>query len=42
MQRVWKPFGVPLYFCTVNTAALFSLMEVFRGKKYVVWQTVRT
>ena len=42
VQRLWKPFAVPLYFCTVNAAALFSLMEIVRGKKYVVWQTVRT
>jgi cellulose synthase/poly-beta-1,6-N-acetylglucosamine synthase-like glycosyltransferase len=42
LQRLWKPLGVPLYFCTLNAAALFSVIEVLRGKKYVVWQTVRT
>lgn len=42
VQRLWKPLGIPLYFCTLNAAALFSVIEVFRGKKYVVWQTVRT
>jgi cellulose synthase/poly-beta-1,6-N-acetylglucosamine synthase-like glycosyltransferase len=42
VQRLWKPLGIPLYFCTLNAAALFSVIEVLRGKKYVVWQTVRT
>jgi len=42
VQRLWKPLGIPLYFCTINVAALFSLFEVTRGKKYVVWETVRT
>lgn len=42
VQRVWKPAGIPLYFCTLNAAAFLSLIEVARGKKYVVWETVRT
>jgi cellulose synthase/poly-beta-1,6-N-acetylglucosamine synthase-like glycosyltransferase len=42
VQRLWKPLGIPLYFCTLNAAALFSVIEVLRGKKYVIWQTVRT
>jgi len=42
VQKLWKPLGIPLYFCTLNAAALFSVIEVVRGKKYVVWQTVRT
>jgi len=42
VQRIWKPLGIPLYFCTLNAAALVSVIEVLRGKKYVVWQTVRT
>ncbi len=41
VQRWLRPLGLPLYFCTLNTAVLFSLMELIRGKKYVVWQTVR-
>ena len=41
LHRMWKPFGIPLYFCTVNFAALCSLVEVIRGRKYVVWNTVR-
>jgi cellulose synthase/poly-beta-1,6-N-acetylglucosamine synthase-like glycosyltransferase len=42
VQRLWKPLGIPLYFCTLNAAAFLSLIEVLRGKKYVVWETVRT
>jgi hypothetical protein len=32
---------VPLYFCTLNAAALVSIIELFRGRQYAVWQTVR-
>ncbi len=42
LQRLWKPLGIPLYFCTLNAAAFLSVIEVIRGKKYVVWETVRT
>jgi cellulose synthase/poly-beta-1,6-N-acetylglucosamine synthase-like glycosyltransferase len=42
VQKVWKPLGIPLYFCTLNAAAFCSVIEVLRGKKYVVWETVRT
>ena len=42
IHRIWKPLGVPLYFCTLNVAAFLSVVEVLRGKKYVVWETVRT
>ncbi len=38
----WKFLGIPLYFCTLNAAALCSVFEVLRGRKYVTWQTVRT
>ena len=41
LHRVWKPLGIPLFFCTLNAAALFSMIELSRGKKYVTWQTVR-
>jgi len=41
LSKYWKPLGLPLYFCTLNAAALVSLVQVFRGRKYVVWQTVR-
>jgi len=42
IQRLWKPLGIPLYFCTLNAAAFLSVIEVIRGKRYVVWETVRT
>jgi len=42
LHRVWKPLGVPLYFCTLNAAALRSIIEVIRGRKYAVWETVRS
>ena len=41
LHRRWKPLALPLYFCTLNTAALFSLFEILSGRKYTVWQTVR-
>jgi cellulose synthase/poly-beta-1,6-N-acetylglucosamine synthase-like glycosyltransferase len=41
LQKVWKPLGIPLYFCALNAAALVSMIEALRGKKYVVWETVR-
>jgi len=41
LHRAWKPLGIPLFFCTLNAAALFSMIELSRGKKYVTWQTVR-
>ena len=41
LHRIWKVLGVPLYFCTINAAAFVSILELCRGRKYVVWQTVR-
>lgn len=41
LHRAFKPLGIPLFFCTLNAAALFSMVELGRGKKYVTWQTVR-
>jgi cellulose synthase/poly-beta-1,6-N-acetylglucosamine synthase-like glycosyltransferase len=42
LHRMWKPLGIPLYFCTLNAAALRSILEVMRGRKHVVWETVRS
>ena len=42
LQRLWKPLGIPLYFCTLHAAALLSVLQILRGRKYVVWETVRT
>jgi cellulose synthase/poly-beta-1,6-N-acetylglucosamine synthase-like glycosyltransferase len=41
LQKLSKLLTVPLYFCIVNSAALVSVIEVIRGNKYVVWETVR-
>ncbi len=41
LRRV-KLATIPLYFCTLNAAALLSLIEVCRGRKYVTWETVRS
>jgi hypothetical protein len=41
LQTLWRPLNIPLYFCTLNMAALISFIDLFRGKKYVVWNTVR-
>jgi len=41
LHRRWRPLGMPLYFCTLNMAALFGLFEILRGNRYVVWNTVR-
>jgi cellulose synthase/poly-beta-1,6-N-acetylglucosamine synthase-like glycosyltransferase len=42
LHRLWKPLGLPLYFCTLNAAALAGMVEICRGHKYVTWQTVRS
>ncbi len=42
LHQRFKLLGIPLYFCTLNAAALCSMVELARGRKYVTWQTVRT
>lgn len=41
LHRRWKLLGLPLYFCTVNAAALLGMLKLLRGQKYVIWETVR-
>jgi len=41
VHRLYKPLGIPLYFCTLNAAAFISFVELLRGHKYVIWETVR-
>src|SRR5215813_6039602 len=41
LHRRWKLLGIPLYFCTLNAAALLGVIELLRGRKHVVWQPVR-
>jgi cellulose synthase/poly-beta-1,6-N-acetylglucosamine synthase-like glycosyltransferase len=41
LHRYWRPLGLPLYFCTLNAAALISIVQALRGRRYVIWNTVR-
>src|SRR4051794_10105123 len=41
VHRRWKLLGLPLFFCTLNMAALISMFETFRGNKFTTWETVR-
>jgi len=41
LHRCWRPLGLPLYFCTLNAAALVSIFQALRGQRYVIWNTVR-
>ena len=36
-----KIFAVPLYYCVVNAASVAALFRTIKGKKAVVWETVR-
>jgi hypothetical protein len=36
-----KALYIPYYFCLVNTAALFGVVQFFRGSLSPTWQTVR-
>jgi cellulose synthase/poly-beta-1,6-N-acetylglucosamine synthase-like glycosyltransferase len=36
-----KALSPPLYFCTVNMAALISLVKLMRKENIVTWQTIR-
>lgn len=41
IHKTWKVLGVPLFFCTLNAAALVSLFKLIKGQKFTVWQPVR-
>jgi poly-beta-1,6-N-acetyl-D-glucosamine synthase len=34
-------FGFPLYFCTLNLAALISMVNLLLGKSIIKWETQR-
>ncbi len=36
-----KLFRIPLFFVLINSAALASIVEVLRGRRYETWETVR-
>lgn len=40
-HRRWKILGLPLFFCTLNAAALVSMVQILRGQKFTTWETVR-
>ena len=37
----WKILGIPLFFCTLNAAALVSMLQVLRGNKFTTWEPIR-
>jgi cellulose synthase/poly-beta-1,6-N-acetylglucosamine synthase-like glycosyltransferase len=41
LHRRWRVLGIPLYFCTVNAAALFGVLKLVRGQRLTFWETVR-
>ena len=41
LHRISKVLGIPIYFCTLNAAALISFVELSRGRRYVIWDPVR-
>ena len=34
-------FYIPYYFCSVNAASLFGIIEALRGRRYTVWSSSR-
>jgi len=38
---VFKPLMVPLYFVTVNAAAVVAMYRIWKGYKAVTWETIR-
>ena len=41
IHRTWRVLGVPLFFCTLNAAAVVSLIRLGQGQRYSVWQPMR-
>lgn len=41
LHRRWKVLGIPLFFCTLNAAALVSMFKMLRGHRFTTWETVR-
>ncbi len=37
VHRRWRLLGLPLYFCTVNAAAVGGLIQLLRGKRFITW-----
>jgi cellulose synthase/poly-beta-1,6-N-acetylglucosamine synthase-like glycosyltransferase len=41
-HRKIRVLGLPLYLCTMSLAAMIGVIQLLRGRKYVVWETVRS
>lgn len=41
LHRRWPPLGIPLFFCTVNAAALGGAIQLMRGHRYTFWHPDR-
>ena len=41
LQRRWKPLGIPLFFCTINIAAVGGVFQALRGHRYTLWKPDR-
>ena len=41
LHRHSRMLGIPLFFCTLNAAALVSMLQVLRGRRFTTWETVR-
>jgi hypothetical protein len=39
LHRRWRFLGLFSYFCILNLAVLASLIEVYRGNKFITWET---
>ena len=42
LGRRIRIFDLPLYFCVVNFASLVSMVNVLRGERKTIWDTVRS
>lgn len=41
LYRRWRLLGLPVFFVTINAAMLVAIWQLFRGNRYVVWETDR-
>jgi hypothetical protein len=40
-RKIPALFSVPYYFCLINLASAFGIIDAFRGKTYTTWSTAR-
>ena len=41
LHRLWRPLGIPAYFCTLNAASVVAGVDILRGRDYATWTPVR-